>query len=72
MALRELQQPPCPEQQVREDREFVIKKLGLSADEFDRILMAPRRSYKDYPSNRVVFERLGFLVRFAKRVAVGH
>lgn len=70
-AVRELQQPPCSVQQIREDREFVIKKLGLTADEFDRILMAPKRSYKDYPSNRMVFEKLGFLVRFAKRVAVG-
>ena len=70
-ALVQLAQPPCPPQQVRDDREFVIKKLGLSADEFDRIVSAPPKSHKDYPSNRVVFEKLGFLVRFAKRVAVG-
>jgi N-acetyl sugar amidotransferase len=57
-ALCELEQPPYPLDQVRDDREFVIKKFGLSPAEFDDILRRPTKTYKDYPSNRMMFEKL--------------
>ena len=70
-ALRKLQEPVCPPDQMQSDREFVAKKLDLSLAEFDEILARPNKTYRDYPSNRFIFDKLGVLVRLAKRVAVG-
>lgn len=49
-ALEELAKPSYPPAELAEDLEFVRKKLGLSATEFEEILAAPPRSYRDYPS----------------------
>jgi N-acetyl sugar amidotransferase len=49
-ALAELDKPAIEPAQLREDRAFVIKKLGLSDAEFDRIMGAERRTFWDYPS----------------------
>ena len=44
-ALTELEAPLYDPEQLREDREYVLKKLGLSEDEFERIMLEqPRRS----------------------------
>lgn len=49
-ALDELQTDPYPLALQAEDREYVIKKLGLSIEEFDRIMALPPRRFEDYPS----------------------
>jgi N-acetyl sugar amidotransferase len=49
-ALDEMNKPPCPPEQAREDREFVLKKLGLSSSDFDRIMALPPRSIADFPA----------------------
>jgi N-acetyl sugar amidotransferase len=69
-AMEELEQPPYPLDQVRDDREFVIKKLGVTPAEFDEILSRPTRSYRDYPSNRIIFEQMPGPFRLVKRAAV--
>lgn len=50
-ALHELAQPAYAPDELRRDRAFVGKKLGLSEEEFDALLHAPLKSYQDYPSN---------------------
>jgi len=45
-----LQEPICPETLLRQDKEFVVKKLGLTEDEFDAIMARPRKTIRDYPS----------------------
>jgi N-acetyl sugar amidotransferase len=52
-ALAEIQQPALSEEMEREDRAFVVKKLGLTDAEFDEIMSAKRKTFWDYPS----FER---------------
>jgi hypothetical protein len=49
-ALAELREPAIDPAQLREDRAFVIKKLGLSEAEFDAIMAAERKTFWDYPS----------------------
>ena len=56
VALEELDSDIYPAEQLREDRVFVIKKLGLTEDEFEQIRAAPIRSNEDYPSNEVLFQ----------------
>jgi N-acetyl sugar amidotransferase len=50
-ALRELQLPPVAPDVAAADRDYVVKKLGLSADEFDAILRAPPRTFRHYRNN---------------------
>jgi hypothetical protein len=38
------------DEQLKIEKEFVLKKLDLSVDEFDQLLNAPNRYYFDYPS----------------------
>jgi hypothetical protein len=49
-ALDELKRPSYSPTLQEEDREYVIKKLGLTNDEFTSIMQATKKSYWDYPS----------------------
>jgi len=49
-ALDELKEPAIPGEQLREDRAFVLKKLGLTEQEFEAIMALPRKTFWDYPS----------------------
>jgi N-acetyl sugar amidotransferase len=49
-ALEELSLPTYSLSMQEEDREYVVKKLGLTDEEFAVILNAPKKSYWDYPS----------------------
>jgi N-acetyl sugar amidotransferase len=49
-ALEEIKSPTYAPSMQEEDREYVVKKLGLSDDEFTAIMNAPKHRYWDYPS----------------------
>lgn len=49
-ALVEMEKPAIEPQQLREDRAFVLKKLGLSESQFEEIMALPRKTFWDYPS----------------------
>ena len=49
-ALAELRQPTYAPALQEEDREYVIKKLGLTEGEFEEIMKAPLKTIYDYPS----------------------
>lgn len=49
-ALKEISVPPYPRDWVEPDKIFVAKKLGVSLQEFDAIIAAPKRRYRDYPN----------------------
>lgn len=49
-ALKELEKPTYSPAMQEEDREYVVKKLGLTDDEFEGILAAPKKTIWDYPS----------------------
>ena len=49
-AMEELEKPSYPPSMQEEDREYVVKKLGLSDSEFEAILNAPKKTFWDYPS----------------------
>jgi N-acetyl sugar amidotransferase len=49
-ALAELEKEVYTDEMARSDRRFVVKKLGLSEEEFDEILALPLKSFWDYPS----------------------
>lgn len=49
-ALEQLKEEPYPLNLQQEDKEYVIKKLQLSEDEFEGIMNSPCKSFLDYPS----------------------
>ncbi len=40
-ALAELAQPPYPEEQMREDEEYILKKLDISPDQWAKVMSEP-------------------------------
>jgi N-acetyl sugar amidotransferase len=49
-ALKELKNEIYPIEMQMEDKRYVIKKLSLNEEEFEKIMASPKKSYWDYPS----------------------
>ena len=64
-ALKILEQPPYDPEQMELDKEYVAKKMGITAQEFDDIIARPNKTPKDY-KNQMWLIRLGaaFVKRF--------
>ncbi|MBF0543326.1 MAG: N-acetyl sugar amidotransferase [Candidatus Riflebacteria bacterium] len=58
-ALNELKISNYPDELIREDKQFVIKKLEISEDEFQRIMDLPRKTILDYSSQEKFFMASG-------------
>lgn len=54
-ALQRYREPPYMEDGIVE---YFIKRLGVSTEEFLRILSLPKKTYRDYPTYKKRFERL--------------
>ena len=50
-ALQLLEELPYNISQVKKDKDYVSKKFGITLEEFESILNAPPKSYKDYPND---------------------
>jgi N-acetyl sugar amidotransferase len=61
-ALAELEKPPYPEDLQASDRDYVVKKLGITDAELEAIMREPPKKFADYPS----YENSRF-VRIARR-----
>lgn len=54
-ALEELQKPAYPSQSLLEqDLEYIPKKLGISRNEFDKIMQEPVHSHYDFPNEEKI------------------
>lgn len=60
-ALDEIRKEPYPAEMQDQDRRYVIKKFELTEAEFEALMAAPPRSFRDYPNN---FDRVERLKRF--------
>ena len=56
-ALEKMKYPPYDEDNMERDKEFVIKKLDLSKDEFEHIWNQENKYYWDYPSYMPLFQK---------------
>ena len=65
-ALESLAVPPATAESIRVDREYVIKKLGLSGSEFDSIMAQAPRSHEDYRNSERLWTVFGELVKRAR------
>lgn len=50
-ALAQMEEPAIPPEELRRDRAFAIKKLGLDEAEWERIMALERKTFWDYPSD---------------------
>lgn len=66
-ALVELSLQPTSDEILFQDREYVIKKLGLTPEEFDKILQEKPKSYKDYHNNEKLWERFDWVIKIARK-----
>jgi len=54
-ALEAIGRDPYPDDEMmRIDKEYVLKKLGLSSEEFEEIMAAPVKTFRDYPNDHNV------------------
>jgi len=66
-ALDELKKAPAPVEVLEQDRDYVIKKLGLSNDEFDSIMnKSSNKTYLDYPNSENLWKRFNKIVKIAR------
>ena len=65
-ALHALEEPIADPRLLADDRAYVVKKLGISDDEFERIMRAPVRSYRDYKNDSRRYAYLRSLMRSAQ------
>lgn len=67
-ALKELEKDIADPEMIVRDREFVIKKLGLTEESFQQIISAKPKLFTDYPNNYDKVQKLkGILNRFREK-----
>jgi N-acetyl sugar amidotransferase len=68
-ALEEIKKNPYPsEELLQEDREFLIKKLGITNADFESIMAMPVKAHTDYPSILHWYDRLRPYVRTFRKI----
>jgi hypothetical protein len=67
-ALEIMRCNPYTSEQMCEDREYVIKKLGLTEAEFEEIMALPIKRFSDYPNNNALLKNLIGLAKMAQRM----
>lgn len=60
-ALEELSRPIYDPDQLKADYDFVLKKLGLSPEEFEEIMRQPPRAHTDFDFERPLYDRFPLL-----------
>ncbi len=65
-ALKELEQPLYDERTMKEEKEFILKKFGLTEAEFDRIMQEPVRKHTEFKTDREYWNRWFSLIRLVK------
>lgn len=57
-ALNEMKKETYSSDKLKEDKEYLIKKFGISEQEFEDIMNQPPKTFLDYPTNYTNFEYL--------------
>ena len=65
-ALKELELPIYNEDLLIQDKAFVIKKLGLTNEQFEQIMTEKTKSFEDYPNNSKFIFKLKTFVNYLR------
>lgn len=66
-ALENLREYPFSNQEVLEDKKYVIKKLGLTEEIFEEIMSLPQKSFYHYPNNYLIIKKVKKVINFFRR-----
>lgn len=66
-ALKELEQPLYNEHDLKQDKEYVLKKFGLTAAAFEEIMKTPRRMHGDFKTDTRLKENYMKLLQKTQR-----
>ena len=66
-AKNELIKPTYDPKLQRQDRNYVIKKLGLTEDQYEELMALPVKSFRDYPNSYDFVQLLRNGVNFLRR-----
>lgn len=50
-ALKEIKKDIYPSEELKQDTDYIINKLGLTKEEFEQIMALPPKTFWDYPSH---------------------
>jgi hypothetical protein len=67
-ALAELNQPLYETAELQADKDYFIKKLGITLDEYDRIMYQPVRSYSEFRNSEKMINTLRKIYQPFKKV----
>jgi hypothetical protein len=65
-ALDEMALPPFNENEIEAEKEYVLKKLKMTAGEFDRLMKQPVRKHEEFKTEKRLWEKYFRLVKIAK------
>ena len=51
-ALEQLIKPPFVEAKIKEDKQYIAKKFGITSEELEKYLSNPPKTYVDFPNNK--------------------
>ena len=68
-ALLEMENPIYDSNLLKEDMQFVIKKLGLSEAGFQAIIAVPPRRIQEFPNHYFLFHKLGKYKNIFRKIA---
>jgi len=71
-ALNQVRKPPFPPETLREDREYVVKKLCIDEEEFERIMALPIRSFHDYKNSYAFYLAKNRFLAWTRRSGLSH
>lgn len=57
-AIEHLKRRPYDPDEIAEEKQYISKKLGISTEEFDKIISLPPRWYRDFPNDE---KKLGLI-----------
>ena len=66
-ALKKLEEPLMPEEILRQDMEYVPKKLEMTPSEFDSIMKLPPKLHEEFKTDRKIRNLLFQFNRYLKK-----
>jgi len=67
-ALLELKKPLYINEDLKKDKDYIIKKFGQSESEFQKIMLAPIKKHTDFPSIMNWYSRLYGMIKIYRKV----
>ena len=64
-AIEILKTKPYSDEKVAEEKKYIAKKLGVSLDEFEKMMDMPGKWYREYPNDE---KRLEFIYNTYRKI----